>query len=228
MPQLTVHNAQISTAAVEIKTLTLGGKQVTLAVFRQLREEQLIAYDGSLFGIPWGTVNYHPDKCADDNDHLHVVWQQGTELRRAYVEKPPRRAERKPVDGELVRRWRDAALVEGWQPNVEAPRWPTERKQALSVEFGGESGGCLVRVPLDGSAQDALWPYSYAPDTENERQRMRDEALAAIRDRAFGDLPSSDLAAQIAAGGAAYDLRCERIHDQWKALNDLPQLFIAV
>lgn len=41
--QLTVHNATITTAAVEVKTLTISGKQVTLAVFRQLREEQLIA-----------------------------------------------------------------------------------------------------------------------------------------------------------------------------------------
>ena len=33
-------NAVINTAAVQIKTLTVAGKQVTLAVFRQLIEEQ--------------------------------------------------------------------------------------------------------------------------------------------------------------------------------------------
>jgi hypothetical protein len=85
MPQLTVHNAQVSTATVEIKTLTISGKQVTLAVFRQLQEELLVAEDGTLNGVPWGRVNYCPGKCADVAEHWHVVWQQGDELRRASV-----------------------------------------------------------------------------------------------------------------------------------------------
>lgn len=87
MPALTVHNAEVKTAAVEIKTLTISGKQVTLAVFRQLKEEALIAEDGILDGVPWGTVNYHPDKCSDKADHWHVVWQKGLELRRSAVSK---------------------------------------------------------------------------------------------------------------------------------------------
>jgi len=83
--KLTVHNAEITTATVEIKTLTVGGKQVTLAVFRQLREEPLITEDGTLKGVPWGTVNYHPDKCGDQAGHWHVVWQSGSDLLRARV-----------------------------------------------------------------------------------------------------------------------------------------------
>jgi hypothetical protein len=84
--QLTVHNATVTTAAVEVRTLTLSGKQVTLAVFRQLREEPIIARDGTLNGVPWGYVNYHPDKCEGDS-HLHVVWQRGDELLRSSVVK---------------------------------------------------------------------------------------------------------------------------------------------
>lgn len=87
--QLTVHNAQLATAAVQINTLTISGKQVTLAVFRQLREEPLISDDGHLNGVPWGFVNYHPDKCADKPEHWHVVWQQGDELLRSLVYKKP-------------------------------------------------------------------------------------------------------------------------------------------
>ncbi|MBQ1118535.1 hypothetical protein [Streptomyces sp. C3-3] len=87
--QLTTQNATITTAAVEVKTLTISGKQVTLAVFRQLKEEPLIAEDGTLNGEPWGSVNYHPDKCSAAAEHLHVVWQKGTELRRAYVDGTP-------------------------------------------------------------------------------------------------------------------------------------------
>lgn len=90
VPQLAVHNAQISTATVEIKTLAITGKQVTLAVFRQLREEPLVADDGTLNGVPWGTVNYHPDRCADRPEHWHVVWQRGEELLRYAVEVSPR------------------------------------------------------------------------------------------------------------------------------------------
>jgi hypothetical protein len=83
---LTVQAAEIRTAAVEIKTLTVSGKQVTLAVFRQLREKPLIAEDGALNGIPWGIVNYHPEKCAYDRPaHWHIVWQDGSELLRSTV-----------------------------------------------------------------------------------------------------------------------------------------------
>jgi hypothetical protein len=45
-----------------ISELTIKGKQVTLAVFRQLQQEPLLAADGSFVGLPWGTVNYHPEK----------------------------------------------------------------------------------------------------------------------------------------------------------------------
>jgi hypothetical protein len=103
--QLTIHNAQITTATVEIKTLTISGKQVTLAVFRQLQEAGLITAEGDLRGVPWGRVNYHTDKVPDAyygssrpvpctseeaaySSHLHVVWQAGSELRRALVAEP--------------------------------------------------------------------------------------------------------------------------------------------
>jgi hypothetical protein len=84
-PQLNVRNAQVSTATVEIKTLTLSGKQVTLAVFRQLIEAPLIKSDGNLNGVAWGTVNYHWGECKDDAPHWHCVWQLGDELRRSQV-----------------------------------------------------------------------------------------------------------------------------------------------
>lgn len=88
--QLTTQNATITTAAVEVKTLTISGKQVTLAVFRQLREEPLIADDGSLLGTPWGYVNYHPDKCESSRwNHVHVVWQDGQDLVRARIDSIP-------------------------------------------------------------------------------------------------------------------------------------------
>lgn len=81
--------ACLKTATVEIKALTVSGKQVTLAVFRQLQEERLMDSDGEFRGVPWGHVNYHPDGCATEGyPHIHVVWQKGSELRRAKVEMP--------------------------------------------------------------------------------------------------------------------------------------------
>jgi hypothetical protein len=89
-PPLTPKSAQITTAAVAIKALTVNGKQVTLAVFRQLYNEPL--YDRLTWeaaGTPWCRVNYHPDKCERDTiAHEHVVWQKGEELRRARVDRP--------------------------------------------------------------------------------------------------------------------------------------------
>lgn len=90
--RLKVTEASVHTAQVEVKTLTISGKQVTLAVFRQLLEEPLISGEGHLKGAPWGVVNYHPDKACKHKPswekHLHVVWQLGDELRRASVEEP--------------------------------------------------------------------------------------------------------------------------------------------
>src|SRR5262245_44111097 len=88
--KLTSENAIIKTASVEVKTLTISGKQVTLAVFRQLLEEDLIDPETcQLCGVPWGIVNYHPDKCSDSGAHLHVVWQSGSDLRRNLVWRSP-------------------------------------------------------------------------------------------------------------------------------------------
>lgn len=55
--QLTTENAIIKTAQVEVKALTISGKQVTLAVFRQLPEEHILeSYSLEMKGIIWGRV----------------------------------------------------------------------------------------------------------------------------------------------------------------------------
>lgn len=84
--------AVIKTAQVEIKALTVGGKQVTLAVFRQLDQAKFIDYESQkLNGMAWGRLNYHPYKCAG-SDHIHIVWQDGntiySDLIDAHLYKP--------------------------------------------------------------------------------------------------------------------------------------------
>jgi hypothetical protein len=85
--RITTHEATVKTATVEIKTLSVSGKQVTQALFRQLKEEALIDAETQTFrGLPWGTVNYCPSRaCAEIREHVHVVWQVGIELRRGTV-----------------------------------------------------------------------------------------------------------------------------------------------
>jgi hypothetical protein len=87
---ISIRDVRLQRAEVTLDTIKVGGKQVTLAIFRQLIEEDLIAKDGSFNGLPWGHVNYCPDKrCSDSNDHLHIVWQKGDQLRRTTVQREP-------------------------------------------------------------------------------------------------------------------------------------------
>jgi hypothetical protein len=87
---IAVREASVKTAAVEVKALTISGKQVTLAVFRQLMSETVVDMDTLQYqGVPWGRVHYFWGDCANRGyaGHLHVVWQKGTELRRDCVER---------------------------------------------------------------------------------------------------------------------------------------------
>lgn len=158
--QLTVHNATINTVAVEVKTLSISGKQVTLAVFRQLREEQLVADDGTLNGQPWGFVNYHPDKCDGARAHKHYVWQRGDELLRSRVyhvpdfdpgadwsgvptDFRPDEADRF-LDG-LVRDWIHGTVEEA----------PLTREKYISRHIGERSLGDMFGFRVTAFASDA-------------------------------------------------------------------------
>lgn len=88
--QLTTENATITTAAVTIQALKIGTKQVTQSVFKQLPEEPLVCGAGTLNGVPWGRVNWHPARCEESRRrHLHIVWQRGAELLRSRVNDIP-------------------------------------------------------------------------------------------------------------------------------------------
>jgi hypothetical protein len=194
---LTTHNAQITTATVQIKTLTIGGKQVTLAVFRQLIEEQLIDADGNLNGVPWGTINYHPDKCgADDGHHLHAVWQQGTVLRRSRIDQP---------DWWRARFYSESS--DGYVQAIYCLRKHSEPDDWRHIRVEGDR--CLEFTLDDIRCETMGMPERREHECLTEPDR--DESLKWLR---------QDVAEEHA--------RRERITGHWKALNDLPQLFIAV
>ena len=121
---ISVHEAQVSKATITINTLTIGAKQVTLAVFRQLLSESVIDFGTKQFrGLPWGTVNYHPDCVATDSphrshhggQHRHVVWQMDDELRRATVYEPCSLHEREYAS-DAANSWLMAGVLAGWRP----------------------------------------------------------------------------------------------------------------
>ncbi len=84
--QIDIKEAVVRTATVQIKTLAIAGKQMTLSVFRQLDRELLINDQRLLNGIPWGRVNYHPPSMwCPDGRHLHIIWSRGNRLYRDTV-----------------------------------------------------------------------------------------------------------------------------------------------
>lgn len=202
--QLTVHNATITTASVEVKTLTISGKQVTLAVFKQLREEPVIGARANLIGEPWGYVNYHPNKC-EGNDHLHVVWQRDSDLLRARVEAPWAAGLSHPAAGLFV----EALIGEGLiyaEPNEYQvrPRPNPERPGEVVFTYKGVQFVGTIRPQF----KRAYMAESGAGD------------LRALLAESLGGNWSSEYAAE--------QLPAAEYQKSWRLLNELPQLFIAV
>lgn len=156
--KISVQDATIRTATVEIKTLTISNKQVTLAVFRQLQEETLVDEDADGFlGLPWGTVNYHPDTaCKDAGRHLHVIWQKGEELRRAFVShSPPGENDMRQEKHREGKRF-DNAVEWWWITSIldNHYRQPVQREDGTWVMWWNNDeapGGavCVPRAPRD-------------------------------------------------------------------------------
>lgn len=58
---LQINEVTISTVSVDIQVMRIGAKQMTLAVFRQLRHKDIFDECGNLLAPPWGWVNYDCD-----------------------------------------------------------------------------------------------------------------------------------------------------------------------
>lgn len=141
---LTAHNAVIKTAAVTVKTLTIEGRQVTMAVFRQLQRKNLINREsGELNGIPWGTVNYFWNGCGGEaeygvsGEHLHLVWQHGDQLLRDCI------GRKRPLDGDDGRwiRGIESDISIALQCYVNATyhgrKPPSEERSPVKIHVGG-------------------------------------------------------------------------------------------
>ncbi|MHA6762072.1 hypothetical protein [Streptacidiphilus sp. PAMC 29251] len=211
--QLTVHNATVATAAFEVKTFTVSGKQVTLAVFRQLKEESVLdSEEARVLGSPWGVVNYHPDKCADNPEHIHVVWQKGDELRRSNIGAPETAywrirlaglyAEKCIADGAVSMFGRDRAddLKVYGRPN-------TSEDGFARFRHGGMTFSGTVRRRYVNSFRSSCSDEERAPLVTEMREILgTDSTPRAILDR----------------------LPVTQYRESWAEMSALPQLFIAV
>ncbi len=247
-PPLTVQNAAITTASVEIKTLTVSGKQVTLAVFRQLLDKPLIRDDGTFAGQPWGTVNYHPDKCANDPAHWHVVWQEGDQLRRAAVTEKPVFDDFWPDEGDpFITAWvfEFACTDRPWggyptkllQDLTTGDPWATlETALGVPVLVGldeparATAAACMevVRVQRHlralGGKEPELWLTRQMRDAR-DRVSTTTEALEKVVDELAG---IDELHDEFMAAVSREHERRQRHKAARAAISQLPQLFIAV
>jgi hypothetical protein len=251
--QLTTQNATITTATIQVQAMTIGARQVTLSVFRQLLEEPLIADDGTLNGVPWGAVNYHPDKCGDHARHWHIVWQHGQELRRSRVYENPafdesghrfRSATTDTYAAYLLSEWVHGRV--DWRPLVEDNlsartfrqgyfcRWQTD---GMRVEGLVETHVPRHIIHAAEIAKARLHAQEKAhSEHPNDFQQSQLEACREGLGEASVAL-DAELAALPSSGEvrAAYDVelaaerdRRQRHRDARVVLAELPQLFIAV
>ncbi|MDX3753998.1 hypothetical protein [Streptomyces sp. AK02-04a] len=215
--QLTPQNATVTTATITVQALTIGKKQVTLAVFRQLEDANIIkTLDASLAGEPWGRVNYHPDKCADEKEHIHVVWQKGDELRRATVYEPSVAAHRHHHAGLYV----EALIAEGFDHRD--PRVAAKGANRIQVIRNSEEGGLgftrfthhgvLFHGPVRSDFIDVFRNHYF-------RQTHEEQLWHRLRHVAGPEATSESIAAGLPALGYT---------TSWRRLKELPQLFIAV
>jgi hypothetical protein len=225
--EIAAEEASIKTASVELKTITVNNKQMTLAVFRQVPEEDLLdKNNGEMRGIPWGWVNYHIDCPKDPEasyvDHLHVLWQKGQTLKRSAVRlKPDERDSHGALEEGLRKVILMRALSEGYKP------------EAIT---GSPDGNQVVRCKIEEvtvqvwiwSEVTGIWSTSDYSQSRGKREAMKYliQAGLADTDGTVGDWKSMLEIARAVA------LQLKTLRANWAAnvlrLQSLDQLYIAV
>jgi hypothetical protein len=211
--RISTHEATVKTAAVEVKTLTISGKQVTLAMFRQFLKEPLLdERSGDLLGVPWGTVNYFWGGCTEGN-HLHVVWQKGLELRRCCLESSLSSQYHEEALPQLAQQYVHAKFASGWRPSAEGLDAPYYHRHQTPFQLmiAGET------YTVD------LWPFCvksrYGGGLRFDEQKIHADVPPCSVDEAYHLL--SEAVAQR-----------NQFHARWKAhyeaIRQVDQRFIAV
>lgn len=233
--RIRTEEATVKTASVEMKVLTISGKQMTLAVFRQLDAEPVIDEEtGELRGVPWGRINYFWGDCIAN--HLHIIWQKGDELRRACVSRDFRTSTTKAFEdlADSYERFVHLRIAEGWQPDAPLP-YRLDESLLLSV------GGYRVWVSLPKVVREAInpargaFPEGYGQWStedrnrwdETQKEKSRSEARAELHQSILKDGPFS-YASNVAPKLRRLDEIVEKRRASYKTLEALDLLLIAV
>lgn len=87
------HTAAVRTATVELRTIVIGKKQLTLAVYQQIPQRDLLDFGKFgkdvplVLGTVWGWVNHcNAKECKwVDDAHRHFIWECEGRLYRDYI-----------------------------------------------------------------------------------------------------------------------------------------------
>jgi hypothetical protein len=205
--------ASVLTTTVDVRVLSVGGKQVTLSLFKQIEREDIIDRDtGLLRGTPWGRVNYHVG-CQSECPHVHIVWSSDGRLRHAIE------FDRFPeLEGTLTEIVGDAAaavvvrkaLDDGFKPE----KWTDLR---FPINFEGRT----VRPYLPRDLK-AFWGFSWFTDKE--------AASRAAREKLEAEYPASGESYRASLRNALAELDAYRRNytAAYTTVAETEQLFIAV
>lgn len=230
-----IEDAKVKTLTVELKALTVSGKQMTLSTFRQLPVEDIWTdwpEDPGFRGIPWGRVLYFWGGQIPRG--FHLVWQDADELFRCHIDP-------------LSVNTRDIREAMGFQSVEEEATQQRQCDSAVSVARNDVSFTKRVLLdrreamtrPIDDRSRGFVWDdgaMRSRPETNDEvlegRKRRLREAIEAeahapakleqaIRER------EEVVAAQEATRARVQELHAALIRAH-QTLAALPQLYIAV
>src|SRR6266849_1872717 len=115
--QVNAQDARIEERPVSIRVLTIGTKQITQSLFKQLIKEEVIDdVNFELKGKVWGWVNIHND--CPGGKHLHAVWEDNGHLKRTTTTQELDRFRDSPY-GILYREYRDVLEAFAYQKSLE-------------------------------------------------------------------------------------------------------------
>jgi hypothetical protein len=164
----------VKTAALPLAvlTVTIDGKRLTPAIYKQLAEEDVIdEATGELRGTPVGYFNIHPKEGCPKEAHKHVLWGRGTHLRMATIvarENDPRFAEKEQRS--LRRRREIIHLLALLLAGADSP-YTLQDEDEYQLDIAG------YRLYVDEWVADLLETYRQA-------QEQWQEDLAVLRESA--------------------------------------------
>jgi len=226
--RVNVREATVRTMSVQVKSLTIANKQVTLSVFRQLQQEQIVdAKTLELRGIPWGKVNYFWGPCAERANHLHIVWQKGEELRRCCLEP-------NCISDEGGKWHRDNLLdVRDITRNIRILDLLLQGAKCTQIARMMVVGSIRIRDDDDFALRLNSLILDSPENTQQILQRWRKDYLGQLEDEG-AEIPDEITEREMACKAiwSRYDNRIKEYEAAWKRryheLEKLDHLFIAV